>query len=76
MNQTSQDQPQNSENTGNQVRDVIIIGGGPAGYSAAIYTARAGLDTLVIDKGLTAGALGITGRIANYPGVNEALSGA
>jgi len=58
------------------VFDVAIIGGGPAGATAAIYTARAGLKTLVIDKGLTAGALGITGKIANYPGVLEAISGA
>lgn len=42
--------------------DVIIIGGGPAGATAAIYTARAGLKTLMIDKGLTAGALGITSK--------------
>lgn len=58
------------------VYDVIIIGGGPAGATAAIYTARAGLNTLVVDKGLTAGALGITGKIANYPGVSEPISGA
>ncbi len=56
--------------------DVLIIGGGPAGATAAIYTARAGLKTLVIDKGLTAGALGITGKIANYPGLNAEVSGA
>lgn len=56
--------------------DVIIIGGGPAGASAAIYTARADLRTLVIDKGLTAGALGITGKISNYPGVPGPISGA
>jgi thioredoxin reductase (NADPH) len=56
--------------------DVIIIGGGPAGTSAAIYTARADLRTLVIDKGLTAGALGITGKISNYPGVPGPISGA
>ena len=56
--------------------DVIIIGGGPAGASAAIYTARAGLSTLVIDKGLTAGALGMTGKIANYPGLAAEISGA
>lgn len=56
--------------------DVIIIGGGPAGASAAIYTARADLRTLVIDKGLTAGALGITGEIGNYPGVEGPISGA
>lgn len=66
----------NTALTGDTSFDVIIIGGGPAGATAAIYTARAGLKTLVIDKGLTAGALGITGKIANYPGVQEEISGA
>lgn len=56
--------------------DVLVIGGGPAGVTAAMYTARAGLHTMVIDKGLTAGALGITGKIANYPGLSETISGA
>jgi thioredoxin reductase (NADPH) len=56
--------------------DVIIIGGGPGGASAAIYTARADLKTLVIDKGLTAGALGITAKISNYPGVPGTVTGA
>ena len=56
--------------------DVVIIGGGPGGASAAIYTARADLRTLVIDKGLTAGALGITGKISNYPGVPGPVTGA
>lgn len=56
--------------------DVIIVGGGPAGASAAIYTSRADLSTLVIDKGLTVGALGLTGKIANYPGVPGPVTGA
>lgn len=55
--------------------DVVIIGGGPGGASAALYTARADLKTLVIDKGLTAGALGITTKISNYPGVPGPISG-
>jgi len=56
--------------------DVLVIGGGPAGVTAAIYTSRADLRTLVIDKGLTSGALGITNKIVNYPGVMNELSGA
>ena len=54
--------------------DVIIIGGGPAGSSAAIYTARAGLKTLVIDKGVTAGAPGGAVRKQKYPGVGGAVT--
>ncbi|HRF46444.1 MAG TPA: FAD-dependent oxidoreductase [Anaerolineales bacterium] len=56
--------------------DVIIIGGGPAGATAAIYTARADLKTLILDKGLTAGALGLTAKIANYPGIVGEIGGA
>lgn len=55
--------------------DVIVIGGGPSGASTAIYTARADLKTLVIDKGLTAGALGMAWKIANYPGLPEPVKG-
>jgi thioredoxin reductase (NADPH) len=65
-----------TNSTENNHYEVIIIGGGPAGTTAAIYAARAGLKTLVVDKGLTAGALGTASRIANYPGVTETVSGA
>lgn len=63
------------DSTESQVYDVIIIGGGPSGGSAAIYTARADLQTLVIDKGLTAGALGMASKIANYPGLPQPVEG-
>lgn len=49
--------------------DVAIIGGGPAGCTCALYTARGNLKTCIIDKNPTAGALAITSTIANYPGI-------
>ncbi len=55
--------------------DVLIVGGGPAGLTAAQYAARAGLTTLVIDKSPTAGALGFATRIENYPGVEGVMTG-
>ena len=57
------------------VYDVIIIGGGAAGYSAALYTARAGLDTLVIEKLSAGGQMALTDVIDNYPGFDEGVDG-
>lgn len=56
--------------------DLAIVGGGPAGATAAMYAARANLRTIVLDKASSAGALAITSKIANYPGVPETLTGA
>ncbi|MBI4697483.1 MAG: FAD-dependent oxidoreductase [Nitrospirae bacterium] len=55
--------------------DVIIIGGGPAGLSAAQYASRYGLKTIVLDKSPKAGALAYSSKIENYPGLIEPLSG-
>ena len=55
--------------------DVIIIGGGPAGCSCALYSARSNLSTIILDKNPAVGALAITHKIANYPGVEGDTSG-
>ncbi|MBA4371461.1 MAG: thioredoxin reductase, partial [Thermodesulfovibrio sp.] len=57
------------------IYDVVIIGGGPGGLSAAQYTSRAKLKTVVLDKSATAGALAYTSHIENYPGLASAVSG-
>ncbi len=55
--------------------DVVIVGGGPAGCSCALYTSRANLKTVILDKNPSVGALAITHQIANYPGVPTDISG-
>lgn len=57
------------------IYDVIIIGGGPAGYSAALYSSRAGLDTLVIERMAAGGQMALTDIIDNYPGFDEGVDG-
>jgi thioredoxin reductase (NADPH) len=58
-----------------KIYDVIIIGGGPAGLSAAIYARRAMLDTLLIEKSAPGGQILITANIENYPGGIKGESG-
>lgn len=58
-----------------RVYDMIVIGGGPAGYTAALYGARAGLRTLIIEKLSPGGQMALTHQIDNYPGFDEGIDG-
>ncbi|WP_027881446.1 thioredoxin-disulfide reductase [Meiothermus rufus] len=58
-----------------EVYDVVIIGGGPAGLTAGIYTGRANLKTLIVEKGLPGGQIAQTEEVENYPGFPEPISG-
>ncbi|NLU25887.1 MAG: thioredoxin-disulfide reductase [Hungateiclostridium thermocellum] len=55
--------------------DFLILGGGPAGLTAAIYAARAKLHTVVVDEGLIGGQVATTFQVANYPGTNGVVRG-
>ena len=57
------------------IYDVLIIGGGPAGYTAALYAARAGLKTLLLEKLSAGGQMALTDIIDNYPGFDEGIEG-
>ena len=58
-----------------KIYDMIIVGGGPGGYSAALYAARAGLKVLVIEKLSAGGQMALSPMIENYPGFDEGIDG-
>ena len=57
------------------VYDMLVLGGGPGGYTAALYAARAGMDVLVLEKLWAGGQMALTHQIDNYPGFPEGVDG-
>lgn len=57
------------------IYDMVIIGGGPGGYTAALYAARAGLDTVVLERLSAGGQMALTSQIDNYPGFEDGIDG-
>ena len=62
-------------NTTKHIYDMIVVGGGPGGYTAALYAARAGLDTVVLEKLSAGGQMALTQQIDNYPGFEDGIDG-
>ena len=62
-------------NVTEHIYDMIVVGGGPGGYTAALYAARAGLDTVILEKLSAGGQMALTEQIDNYPGFEDGIDG-
>ena len=58
-----------------EIYDVVVIGGGPGGYTAALYCVRAGLKTILLEKLSAGGQMALSTQIDNYPGFEEGIDG-
>ncbi len=74
IEETLQDSEKERDAAGH-IYDMIVVGGGPGGYTAALYAARAGLDTVVLEKLSAGGQMALTEQIDNYPGFENGIDG-
>lgn len=74
INETMDAKLEQQETVGH-VYDMVIVGGGPGGYTAALYAARAGLDVVLLEKLSAGGQMALTEQIDNYPGFEEGIDG-
>ena len=73
--QTTMKKTDTKEKKEAQIYDMAVIGGGPGGYTAAMYAARAGLNTVLLEKLSAGGQMALTHQIDNYPGYEDGIDG-